>query len=433
MMTSLEAKANAQVGIVNPRPRVIIVGAGFGGLYAAKALANKPVDVLLVDRNNYHTFLPLLYQVATAGLEPEEVASPVRSIVRGAHNVTFQLGEVTNVDSAAKVVRVKSNGHEREFPYDYLVLSPGSTTTFFGLKDVKDRAFGLKSLDEAVQLRNHVLTMFERAATEPDPDVQQALMTVVVVGGGPTGLEMSGALSELFKQVFPKDYPNLDLIKARVVLVEATDRLLAAFPESLQKRALRQVEKLGVEVMLNKAVASATDDAVTFKDGSTIAAHTIVWAAGVQSADVAGLDVERQKAKRFGTLPTLQLPTDPCVYVIGDANFLNDKQGEAYPQLAPVAMQQGALAAHNILATIAGRQLETFHYHDRGIMATIGRSKAVAWVFNKAQLSGFIAWVAWLGLHLLYLIGYRNRLNVMLNWTWNWFTWDRGVRIILKR
>jgi NADH dehydrogenase len=418
------------------RPRVVVVGAGFGGLYAAKALAGKPVDVLVIDRNNYHTFAPLLYQVATSGLEPEEIAAPVRSIIRRGGNVSYLMGEVTRVNAQEQCVYVRQDGAEQPQKYDYLILAPGSVTSFLGLADVQARAFGLKSLQEAINLRNHVLSMFERAASEPDPAQRAALLTFVIVGGGPTGLELSGALSELFQQVLRKDYPKLDVRKeARVILIEATDRLLATFPEPLQCSARRQVERIGVEVMLNKAVAQATGEAVVLRDGTLIPTHTIIWAAGVQAAELAGLDdiAERPRGRRALVLPTLQLPNHPNLFVIGDAAYLADEKGVAYPQLAPVAMQMGRLAAANILALIDGKPLKPFHYSDRGIMATIGRSAAVAWVFNRIQLSGFIAWLAWLGLHLLYLIGFRNRANVLVNWAWNWWTWDRGVRIILGR
>ncbi len=415
------------------RPRVVIVGAGFGGLQAAKALANKPVDVLLIDRNNYHTFMPLLYQVATAGLEPEEIAAPVRAVLRSARNINFQLGEVTCVDAEQQTVSIKADGSTHTQHYDFLVLSPGSVTSYFGLTDVESRAFGLKTLTEAIHLRNHVLMMFERASTEPDPAVRAALMTFVVVGGGPTGLEISGALTELFRRVLRKDYPHLDVHKARVILIEATDRLLAPFPAPLQKSAKRQLERIGVEVMLNKAVAQATDEAVVFKSGEVIPARTIIWAAGVQSAELAGLKVEQPRARRIRVLPTLQVPDHPNIYVIGDAAYLLDKQGNPYPQLAPVAMQMGRLAGRNILAIVEGKYLTGFHYSDRGIMATIGKSAAVAWAFNKVQLSGFAAWIAWLVLHLMYLVGFRNRANVLINWAWNWWTWERGVRIIVSR
>jgi NADH dehydrogenase len=418
------------------RPRVVVVGAGFGGLYAAKALVGKPLDVLVIDRNNYHTFAPLLYQVATSGLEPEEIAAPVRSIIRRGGNVSYLMGEVTRVNAEEQCVYVRQDGAEQPQRYDYLILAPGSVTSFFGLADVQAHAFGLKSLKEAIRLRNHVLSMFERAAGEPDEARRAALLTFVIVGGGPTGLELSGALSELFQQVLRKDYPKLDVRKeARVILIEATDRLLAPFPEPLQRSARRQVERIGVEVMLNKTVAQATDEAVVLKDGTVIPTHTIIWAAGVQAAELAGLDgiAERTRGRRVRVLPTLQLPNHPNVFVIGDAAYLADEKGAAYPQLAPVAMQMGRLAAANILALIEGKPLKPFHYSDRGIMATIGRSAAVAWVFNRIQLSGFIAWLAWLGLHLLYLIGFRNRANVLVNWAWNWWTWERGVRIILGR
>jgi NADH:ubiquinone reductase (H+-translocating) len=425
--------SNVNNEINPPRPQVVIVGAGFGGLYAARGLAGKPIDVLVIDRNNYHTFLPLLYQVATAGLEPEEIAAPVRAIVRRARNIKFQLGEVTQIDPAQQTISVRSDSNEQVLHYDYLVLSPGSVTSFFGLSEVESRAHGLKSLSEAISLRNHVLTMFERAASEPDPAVRAALMTFVVVGGGPTGIEMSGALSELFRDVLRKDYPSLNFSEARVILLEAIDRLLAPFPSLLQQSAKRQLERVGVEVRLNTAVANATNESVILKDETVIPTHTIIWAAGVQGAELAGLEVKKPQGRRIQILPTLQVPDFPNIYAIGDAAFLEDSQGNPFPQLAPVAMQMGRLAAKNITATIEGKPLATFVYHDRGIMATIGRSAAVAWVFNKIQLSGFLAWLAWLGLHLIYLIGFRNRANVLVNWAWNWWTWDRGVRIILDR
>jgi NADH:ubiquinone reductase (H+-translocating) len=413
------------------RPQIVIVGAGFGGLQAAMALANQPVEVLIVDRNNYHTFAPLLYQVATAGLEPGEIAAPVRGIFHKTTNVNFQLGEVSCVNPAQQTVHVQSNGEERVYHYDYLILAPGSVTNFFGLKEVQSQAFGLKNLPEAIALRNHVLLMFERAATERDPQVRARLMTLVVVGGGPTGLELSGALAELLGKVLRKDYPKLDLSQARVILVEATNHLLAQFPEALEKSAGQQIRARGVEVMLNAKVVRATDEAIILEDGTTIPTHTIIWAAGVQAEDIAGLEVERPRSRRMRVLPTLQLPEHPNIYVVGDAALLPDTKGNSYPQLAPVAMQMGRRAGLNILAAIEGKALTAFQYHDRGIMATIGRSAAVAWVFNKIQLTGFLAWLAWLVLHLLYLVGYRNRANVLINWAWNWWTWERGVRIIL--
>ncbi len=414
-------------------PHVVIVGAGFGGLHAAKGLGKRPVRVTLIDRNNYHTFVPLLYQVATAGLEPEEIAAPVRGIVRGAPNVHFLLGDVSHIDMATQTLEVHIDGETRTEHYDYLILAPGSITSYFGMVDVEARAFGLKTLMEAVDVRNHVLMMFERAAAETDPELRKAMMTFVVVGGGPTGLELSGALRELFTRVLRKDYPSLDINQARVILIEATDRLLAPFPESLRESAKRQVEGIGVEIMLNKVVAQATDEAVVLKDGMVIPTRTIIWAAGVQAAEVAGLEVERPRARRIRVQPTLQLPDHPDVFVVGDAAYLEDPNGIPYPQLAPVAMQMGKLAAGNILVSITRRPVSTFQYNDRGIMATIGKSKAVAWVFNKIPLSGFAAWIAWLGLHLIYLIGFRNRANVLINWAWNWWTWERGVRIILRR
>ncbi|HEY3232671.1 MAG TPA: NAD(P)/FAD-dependent oxidoreductase [Roseiflexaceae bacterium] len=409
------------------RPRVVIVGAGFGGLSAGRALAGQEVDVLILDRNNYHGFWPLLYQVATAGLEAESIAYPVRAILRKHRNISFEMVEVRGIDFEHKQVLTDST----PIDYDYLVLAAGSANNYFGNDALADRTYGLKDLDDAERLRNRILSAFERAVREPDPARRAALLTLVIVGGGPTGVELAGAFAELIRHVLRKDYPMLDVSRARVLLVEASDRILASFPASLQRSARRRLERMGVEVKLNTAVTSVDDDLVVFKDGTRLEAGTVVWAAGVRAAPLADvLDVPRGRNAQVSVEPTLNLPDRPEVFVIGDMAYLEGYHGNrAYPMVAPVAIQQGRQAARNIIAQLRGRPMRPFRYFDRGQMATIGRRAAVLDAFG-VRLSGFIAWLGWLFIHLIELIGFRNRLIVLANWAYNYFTYDRGVRLI---
>lgn len=416
-----------------PRPRVVIIGAGFGGLYAARALKNKEVDVLLIDRQNYHLFTPLLYQVATCGLEPEEIAYPVRGIFRGATNTDFLMGEVARIDVPLQSVEVRTNGHTRTIPYDYLIVAAGSVTNYFGQQSVEQHGFGLKDLSEAVTLRNHILTRFERAAWSDDPVERERLTTMVVIGGGPTGLETAGAMRELFYRVLRKEYPFLRTMEARVVLVEALDRLLTPFPEALQVSALEQAHSLGIEVILNNPLSGVTENEVRLQDGTTIPTQTLVWAAGVKASPLTAMLGVELKRGRVPIKPTTEVIGLNRVYVIGDMAYLEDENGQPYPMLIPVAQQQGTLAAKNILRRERVEAEKTFRYFDRGIMATIGRSRAVAYIFNKLPISGYPAWISWLVLHLLVLMGFRNRINVLVNWIWEYWTYDRSVRIILRR
>ncbi len=415
---------------MDTRPRVIIIGAGFGGLFAAQTLKHKAVDVLLIDRNNFHTFTPLLYQVATSGLEAEEIAYPVRGIFRAGSNISFMLGTVESIDTAAKVVSVRTNGNVRQEAYTYLIIAAGSVTNYFANPQFGEIAFELKSVDDAVALRNHILRQFERAAWTNDETYRQALTTIVVVGGGPTGLETSGALFELYKHVLSKEYVGLS---PRIVLVEALDRLLTPFPQPLQQSAYRQLESLGVDVILGNGVADVTPDSVRLNDGTVIPTHTLIWSAGVKANPLAEmLSVPLKRGGRVPITSKIDVVGSNDVYVIGDMAYLEDEQGQPYPMLIPVAKQQGILAAKNILRRIAGWEQQDFHYIDRGIMATIGRERAVAYLFNRIQLSGFLAWISWLGLHLIALMGFRNRVAVFVDWVWNYFTFDRSVRVILE-
>jgi NADH dehydrogenase len=408
-------------------PRVVIVGAGFGGLSVARALAHAEADVLLIDRQNYHCFQPFLYQVATAGLEPEEIAQPVRQILRGIPNVRFRMANVQGIDYDARQIQTDSGS----IPYDYLILAAGSATNFFGMDSVASHAFGLKDLKDAVELRNQILSCFERASAEPDPAKRQALLTFVVGGGGPTGVEFAGTLAELIRLVLVRDYPGLDVKSSRVILIEAGPAVLPPFAPQLQKAALGALRRKGVDVRLNASVQSYDGQVAILNGGETISTNTLVWAAGVRGADLgSALGIPLQRAARVAVEPTLQLVEHPEVYVIGDlAHF--PVGGKPLPMVAPVAIQQGKMAGTNIRRAIAGLPPATFTYHDKGSMATIGRNSAVCEI-GPLRLTGFPAWVMWLGVHLLQIVSFRNRLLVFVNWTWDYFFYDRAVRLITK-
>lgn len=408
-------------------PRVVIIGAGFGGLEAARKLANAPVEVLLLDRNNYHGFWPLLYQVATSGLEPQQIAQPVRAVLRRARNTTFRMATVQHIDRAQQTV-ITDRG---TFPYDHLVVAAGSTTNFYGLEQIREHGFELKDLPDALAIRNHVIASFEQAVAEADPERVRRLLTFVVVGGGPTGVEMSGAIAELIRHVLLKDYPGITLQQVRVILLEAADRLLLAFPPKLAAKAQRRLEKMGVEVRLNANVVGYEQHRMQLKDGTPLDTDTVIWAAGVQASPLgAALDVPLQRGGRVSVTPELRLPDDPHVWVIGDLAYLTTPDGKPVPQLATAALQMGRTAARNILATIQSTPLQPFRYRDKGSMATVGRRAAVARIWGLSW-SGPIAWLLWLAVHLWYLIGFRNRVLVLVNWAYNYFTYDRGSRALV--
>lgn len=412
-------------------PKVIIIGAGFGGLFAARNLAGKPVNVLLIDKNNFHTFTPLLYQVATSALDPSEIAYPVRTIFEKHDNIQALMGEITDIDYANKKVSVKTLLHKYVESYDYLILATGSTPTYYDNDHLKPHSLELRTLDDALEIRTHILTQFELATWATDEALQEALTTIVVVGGGPTGIETAGAIYELYNHVLKREYHHQSL-SARVILVELSDTLLSPYPKELRESALRQLESLGVEVMLGTSVDEAHDDHIILTDGTEIPTYTLVWATGVKASPLAKmLDVELEKGGRLPIKPTTEVIERPDIFAAGDMTYLEDPSGEPYPMLIPVAQQQGVLAAKNIMARINGRSEKIFEYNDRGMMATIGRRRAVAYIYNKIKISGFLAWLAWLGLHLLTLLGFRNRTQVIMNWMWNYFTYDRSVRLIL--
>ena len=409
--------------------RIVIVGVGFGGLSAARQLGGKGFDVLLIDRRNYHLFQPLLYQVATASLEQESIAHTIRAIVRGWRGIHFRLGEVSGVDLGRRQVLIGVEAID----YDYLILAPGSVTNFFGLESIRKYSYDLKQLGDAVTLRNQVLRVCERASHEPAPEARRALLTFVVVGGGPTGVEFSGALAELIRHVLSKDYPELRPSEIHVLLLEAADRLLLTFPENLSRYALKRLEQLGVEVKLKAMVSGAEDDQVILKDGTTIATRTLFWAAGVKAAPLAeALAGPHERGGRIPVQPDLSLESHPEVFVIGDAAYLK-QDNQPLPMLAPVAMQQGSYAARVIVKRerSAASPSEPFRYRDKGIMSVIGRGSAVAVTFG-IKLTGFLAWLVWLGLHLFYLIGFRNRIFVMINWAYDYLLFERQVRLITE-
>lgn len=398
---------------------VVVVGGGFGGLNAARALRRAPANVVLVDRNNYHLFQPLLYQVATAGLEPEEIARPVRAILRRQKNFDFRLVDVTGVDFAQRRLETSAG----PLAYDYLVLSHGSETNFFGLDSVRKHGLGLKDIDDAVKIRNRVLTSFEQAMLEPDPERRRAKLAFVVVGGGPTGVEMAGALSELIRLVLVKDYPRLNIKDVRILLLEATDKILATMPERLREAAVKTLWRKWIEVRFNAVVADFDGERVRLKSGEVIPAHTLIWAAGVTPKPLVGPGKVRVR-------PTLQHPEHDEVFVIGDAAHF-EQQGHPLAAVAPVAIQMGKHAALNIVNALRGKPLAPFHYRDQGTLATIGRNAAVCDVYG-IQARGFPAWVLWLGIHIVQLIGFRNKLFVLINWAWDYFFYERAARLITR-
>lgn len=407
--------------------RVVIVGAGFGGLAAARALKGaKEVSITLVDRQNHHLFQPLLYQVATAGLNPSEISSAVRAVTWKQKNLQVLMGEVTSFDYASQ--RVILDEGKMELPYDYLILAMGGRTSYFGHDEWAEHAPGLKSLQDALTIRNRVLYSFERAERSTDPKEIERLTTLVVVGGGPTGVELAGAFAELRRYVLRWDFKNIRPETARVVLIEGSDRLLGAYPAKLSDYACQRLKSMGVEVLFSERVQKIEQGKVT-TDKRTIEAANILWAAGVGGSDMAEkLGVEQDRAGRVMIEPDLRLKGHQNVFAIGDMAHLDEK-GKPLPGVAPVAMQQGTLAGKNLLRLMRGQPLQSFRYFDKGSMATIGRTSAIAET-HGITMKGFPAWCAWLFIHLMYIVDFQNRVQVFIRWAWAYLTWRWGVRLI---
>ena len=408
------------------RPHVLILGAGFAGLYAAKALRRAPVRVTLVDRRNHHLFQPMLYQVATAGLNPSDIASPIRSILRGSKNTEVLLAEATNVDVNARTVQFSDGTSES---YDYLIVGTGAHHSYFGHDEWEPLAPGLKSLEDALEIRRRVLLAFERAERETDTIRRHALLTFVVVGGGPTGVEMAGAVAEIRRYALKRDFRHIDPTEATVLLLEGGPRLLPAYPPSLSNEAKRELRRLGVEVRTDTFVTDVRPGAVEAA-GWVIPTQTVIWAAGNTASPL--LKTLRAPLDRIGRVivePDCSIPGHPEVFVLGDAAAYNHQEGGTLPGVCPVAIQEGEYAARTIRGDLAGRPRRPFHYWDKGQLAVIGRGQAVADIW-KLHFGGFLAWLAWIFVHIFFLIGFRNRVMVMLEWAWSYLTFSRGARLI---
>ncbi len=406
-------------------PRVVIVGAGFGGLLAARTLAQYPVQITLIDRQNFHTFQPLLYQVATAGLSPGEIAAPIRWIMRSRRNVEVLMSEVQDFDLSRRVVKLPDG----EIPYDYLLVASGASHAYFGHDEWEPFAPGLKTIQDALEIRRRILLAFELAERQANSEKEQVQLNFVVVGGGPTGVELAGTMAEIARKALSNEFRTIDPRKTRIVLLEGGPRVLPAYPEDLSRSAEEQLKRLGVEVHTSAMVTLVTPGAVHMGD-TPLPAAVILWAAGVAASPLGkklGGPVDR--AGRVAVNPDLSLPGHPEVFVIGDLATLKDENGKMLPGVAPVAMQEGKATAHNIAAELRGEPRKNFHYFNKGNLATIGRAAAVA-EFGKIHISGFLAWLAWLFVHVFFLIGFRNRIIVLVQWAWSYFTYERGARLI---
>jgi NADH dehydrogenase len=405
--------------------RVLIVGGGFGGLYAARAFKGAAVAVTIVDRRNHHVFQPLLYQVAMAGLSPGDIASPIRWILRRQRNVEVLLAEARGVDLPGNRLLLADG----DLSYDFLIVATGATHAYFGHDEWRKLAPGLKTIEDALEIRRRVLLAFERAERQADSDGRRALLTFVVIGGGPTGVEMAGALAEISRQSLARDFRHFDPGSARIVLLEGGPFILAAFPEHLRAAAHRDLERLGVEVRTNSVVTKVAPGVVSI-GAESIACETVLWAAGVAASPLgAALGVPVDHAGRVRVSPDLTIPGAPNVFVIGDLASLTGADGRPLPGVAQVAIQMGRHAARNILRAIEKQPLRPFAYRDLGNMATIGRASAIA-DFGRFTLTGWFAWLAWLFVHIMNLIGFRNRLVVLVQWAWAYFSYQRAIRLI---
>lgn len=408
-------------------PHVVILGGGFAGLAAARELRSAPVRITLIDRTNHHTFQPLLYQVATAALAPSDITVPIRWRLRSQQNTTVLMAEVTRVDPVARTIEYDDG---RQLDYDYLIVATGARHSYFGHDEWERVAPGLKSVDDARDMRQRFLVAFENAEKEPDAAVQRAHLTFVVVGAGPTGVELSGSMPDIARQALRRDFRNIDTATTRVLLVEAGPRILPTFPEDLSRRAQASLERLGVEVRLGTPVTNIDSESVTIGT-ERVAARTVFWAAGNEGSPLGRmLGADTDRAGRVKVAADLSVPSHPEVFVVGDLSWALRQDGQPAPAVAPTATQTGRHAARMITKTLAGQARTPFKYFHKGDLAVIGRHKAVA-SFGKLHVSGYLAWFLWLFVHLLYLVGFRNRLSVLIQWAWAYFALQRGVRLIV--
>lgn len=408
--------------------RVLIIGGGFGGLHIAKGLKNKNFQVVMLDKNNYHTFQPLLYQVATSGLEPDSIAYPIRKIFKSQQRFHFRMANVQRIDTAENVV----NTDIGDISYDYLVIATGTTTNFFGMKGVEKYAMTMKSVSEALDLRSLILQNFEKAllATEEE---QESCMNFPIVGAGPTGVDLAGALAELKNHILPADYPDLNIQRMKIQVIEMQDEVLKPMSEKASKKALNYLQELGVDVMLNKSVASFDGNKLTFQSGEVLESKTLIWAAGVKGNIIDGFPESIIDKGRYMVDRTSKVRGTENVYAIGDIAHMTTPLFESgMPQVAPVANQQGDFLAKNLIRISNGQEPKLFEYFDKGSMATIGRNRAVV-DMGKIKFQGTLAWFVWMFVHLISLVGFRNRVVTFFNWSYNYFSFDRGARLIIRK
>lgn len=410
-------------------PRVVIIGGGFGGLHLGKALKGKRFQVVMLDKNNYHTFQPLLYQVATAGLEPDSIAYPLRKIFKNHPNFFFRMAEVQEIDTKSKKVITDIGG----LSYDYLVLANGASTNYFGLKEVEEHAVSMKSVSEALDIRSILLQNFEKALLTDSKKEQEALMTFAIVGGGPTGVELAGAFAELKKHILPADYPDLDIRRMTIHLIEMQDEVLAPMSDQASKKAMDYLEQMGVTLWLEQAVQSFDGKKISFKNGKELLTETLIWAAGVKGNLINGIHEDSIERGRYSVNQYNQIKGYEDVFAIGDVSFMiTEKFPNSLPMVAPVANQQGLLLAKNLQKLEAKKELISFEYNDKGSMATVGRNRAVA-DLGKLKFQGTMAWFVWMFVHLMTLVGFRNKIVTLFNWMYSYLNFDRGIRLIIRK